>query len=105
MLANKLYVFASRTICLTEATPPIATKIEETVAMDVLIQKIRLCLDGLKVTLQNSIGKMKSKGMIPNAPNSAKMSPKKGNIAARKVAIITDNERKINLGTTLRMEN
>lgn len=48
---------------------------------------------------------MKSKGMHPNDPNSAMMSPKKGNIAAKNVAMVTDNDRKINLGTTLRMEN
>jgi hypothetical protein len=48
---------------------------------------------------------MKSKGMHPNAPNNAMMSPKKGSMAAKNVALITDNDRKINLGITLRMEN
>lgn len=48
---------------------------------------------------------MKSRGMQPNAPIKALMSPKKGNIAATVVAITTNNDREINLGTTLRMEN
>jgi hypothetical protein len=32
------------------------------------------------------------------------MSPKKGSMAAKNVAMITDNDRKINLDITLRME-
>jgi hypothetical protein len=48
---------------------------------------------------------MKSRGMNPNAPITALISPKKGNIAAIAVAMITDNDRETNLGTTLRMEN
>lgn len=48
---------------------------------------------------------MKSRGMNPNAPINAIRSPKKGNIAANIVAITTDNDRDINLGITLRIEN
>lgn len=48
---------------------------------------------------------MKSKGMIPNAPNIAMISPKKGNIAPSIVAVMTDKDREINLGTMLRVEN
>ena len=48
---------------------------------------------------------MKSRGMNPNAPISAIRSPKKGNMAANMVAITTDNDRDINLGTMLRIEN
>jgi len=43
--------------------------------------------------------------MQPNAPNKAIMSPKKGSIAANVVAMITDSDREINRGTTLRIEN
>ncbi|KAK3015929.1 hypothetical protein RJ639_007696 [Escallonia herrerae] len=52
-----------------------------------------------------TMGSMKSRGMQPNAPNKAMMSPKNGNIAATVVATITDNDLVINRGTTLRMEN
>lgn len=51
MLANKLYVLASRTICLTDATAPTAANIVETTAINVFPQKIKPFLDGLKVTL------------------------------------------------------
>lgn len=48
---------------------------------------------------------MKSKGMHPNAPNTAMMSPKKGSIAAINVAVITESDRNISRGMTLRIEN
>jgi len=43
--------------------------------------------------------------MNPNAPNTAMMSPKKGSIAAIKVATLTYTERRNSLGMRLRREN
>lgn len=51
ILANKRYVLASRTICRTDATAPIAASIEEITAMLVFTQNTALLLDGLKATL------------------------------------------------------
>ena len=62
-------------------------------------------LGGLESNIVKNHWQDKIKGMHPNAPITALMSPKKGNIAARVVAMITDNERRISLGTTLRIEN
>lgn len=70
------------------------------VAINVLIPNIRPSLEDLKVTLYNTIDKMMSRGMHPNAPITASMSPKKGNIAARVVAMAMDNDQKTNLGRT-----
>ena len=50
-LANKWYVLVSRTICLTDDTAPTAASAEDTTAMVVFIQKTRLFLEGLKLTL------------------------------------------------------
>nr|GMD01893.1 hypothetical protein Iba_chr05fCG11420 [Ipomoea batatas] len=69
----------------------------------------RLCIEEVEVdemdNKSKTIGKIKSKGMQPNAPNIAMMSPKKGNIAANVVAITTVADRAINRGTTLRIDN
>lgn len=49
--ANKLYVLASRTICLIAAIPPITTKIEEAAVINVFTQNFMLYFEGLKVIL------------------------------------------------------
>lgn len=68
-------------------------------------QKTKLRFDGLKVKLKNTTGKMKSRGMKPKAPITELMSPKNGSIAATVVAVMTDSDREITLGITLRAEN
>ncbi|KAL3579425.1 hypothetical protein D5086_020929 [Populus alba] len=55
---------------------------ENMVAIKVLIPNIRPSLEDLKVTLYKTISKVMSRGMHPNAPITASISPKKGNIAA-----------------------
>lgn len=102
---NKLYVLASRTICLIDAIPPITTKIEDPPPINVFTQKIMLCFEGLKVILKNTIGNIKSRGMNANAPNNAIISGKNGNIAAKTVAAATDIDLESTLGTTFLMEN
>jgi hypothetical protein len=91
---------ASSTICLIEDIAPNTPDAENMVAINVLIPNIRPSLEDLKVTLYNTIDKMMSRGMHPNAPITASMSPKKGNIAARVVAMVMDNDQKTNLGRT-----
>lgn len=51
MFANKRYVLASRTICLTDDTAPINENTVETTAIMVFPQNIKLFLEGLNVTL------------------------------------------------------
>ena len=96
---------ASRLICLTAAIAAITPNAEKTPAMMTFNQKRKLRLDGLNVKLKNTIGKMKSRGMKPNAPMTALMSPKNGSIAAIMVAVMTDNERVTTLGITFLVEN
>lgn len=96
---------ASRLICLTAAIAAIIPKAEKTRAMVTFNQKMRLLLDGLNVKLKNTIGKMKSRGMKPNAPMTALTSPKNGSIAAMVVDMTTDIDRAINLGIKFREEN
>lgn len=86
-------MLASRIIWRIEDIAPNTPNAEKIKAIIVFPQKRKLYLDGLNTTLYNTIGKMKSRGIQPNAPIKALMSPKKGNIAATVVAIMTDNER------------
>lgn len=51
MLANKLYVFASRTICRIEDIAPNTPNAEKIEASIVFPQKSRLYLEGLNTTL------------------------------------------------------
>lgn len=103
--ANSLYVLASRTICLTAATIAITPKQENTTAITVLIQKMKLFLDGLNVKLKNTTGRTKSRGMKPKAPSNEFISPKNGSIAAKTVATTTKRERAASRGMTFRTEN
>jgi hypothetical protein len=66
---------------------------------------MRLRFEGLNVKLKNTTGNIKSRGMKPNAPITALMSPKNGSIAAIIVAITTDIDRAISLGMAFRAEN
>lgn len=103
--ANNLYVLASSKICLTAATMAITPRQENTTAITVLIQNIKLFLDGLNVKLKNTTGRTKSRGMKPKAPSNEFISPKNGSIAAKIVATTTKKERAASRGMTLRIEN
>lgn len=103
--ANNLYVLASIIICLTAATIAITPKLEKTTAITVLIQNMKLFLDGLKVMLKKTTGRTKSRGIKPKAPNKEFTSPKNGSIAATTVATATKRERATSRGMTLRTEN
>lgn len=78
---------------------------EKTVAMIIFNQNMILLLDGLKVKLKKTTGRIKSRGMKPKAPMSAFTSPKNGSNAAIVVAIITEMDLEITLDITLRREN
>lgn len=80
-------------------------KIAKTTAMAEFTQKIGRLLDGLNVKLKQTAGRTKSSGMNPKAPISELISPKNGSMAAIVVAMTTDSDLKITLGTTFLTEN
>ncbi|THU62778.1 hypothetical protein C4D60_Mb01t08720 [Musa balbisiana] len=97
-------VLASRTICRTAEMEPSTASIENTMAMVVFNQKSRPLFEGLKVMLYITDGTAKSRGRNPKAPMAALKAPKKGSIAAMRVAMAIDSDRKMSLGTMFRAE-
>ncbi|CAL9174144.1 unnamed protein product [Musa hybrid cultivar] len=97
-------VLASRTICRTAEMEPSTDSIENTMAMVVFNQKSRPLFEGLKVMLYITDGTAKSRGRNPKAPMAALKAPKKGSIAAMRVAMAMDSDRKMSLGTMFRAE-
>lgn len=80
-------------------------KIAKTTAMILFTQKMGLLLDGLNVKLKQTAGSTKSSGMNPKAPIRELISPKNGSMAAIVVAMTTDSDLNITLGTTFLTEN
>ncbi|RRT81996.1 hypothetical protein BHE74_00050787 [Ensete ventricosum] len=83
---------------------PSTASIENTMAMVVFNQKSRPLFEGLKVMLYITDGTAKSRGRNPKAPMAALKAPKKGSIAATRVAMAMDSDRKMSLGTMFRAE-